>query len=160
MKRLILTVVGLIVAIALSFVWYQSVHAPVEFAFIELTSPDGDVVQLQVEVADDAQERMTGLMNRNSLPDGQGMVFVFDEPAYPAGGLGELSFWMKNTLIPLDILYFDNDGKFVSRTTMSPCVTQECPLYPSAGPASFALEVNAGEVRTASVGEGWMLDID
>lgn len=153
MKRLILFVVGLIIVLAISFAWYQSVHAPVgSLVPITLVSPGGEAVDLQVEIADDNQERMTGLMNRSSLPSGQGMVFVFDEPE-------QLAFWMKHTLIPLDILYFDGDGRFVSRTTMSPCITEDCPTYTSGKPAAFALEVNAAEARTASVTEGWNLHI-
>lgn len=153
-KRIALLIGGLILLLALSSIWYQRAHAPqgqsLPTEFVTLQSPDGEVVRVEVEVADDEEEHRVGLMYRTSLPEGKGMVFVFNEPQ-------DRSFWMKNTLIPLDILYFDGEGMFVSRTTMSPCTTVECPSYPSLGPARFALEVNAAEPLTAGVAEGWKL---
>lgn len=118
-----------------------------------LVSPAGENVTLAVEIADDPQERETGLMHRTALPAGTGMLFVFEREQ-------QLSFWMKNTLIPLDILFFDRDGRFVSRASMTPCVTDPCPLTPAGAPVQYALEVNRNEVKTAEVGEGWMLRMD
>lgn len=66
-----------------------------------------------------------------------------------------LSFWMKNTLIPLDIFYFDARGQIVSATTMEPCKADPCPSYSSEGAAQFALEVAAGFLDTN--GEEWKL---
>lgn len=153
MKRAVVIALGIALVLGLSLFWYRSVHAPVETedgASVVLTGPDNKAVTIDVEIADDQAERARGLMDRDRLQDGSGMLFVFDEPQ-------DLTFWMKNTRIPLDILYFDGNGKFVSRTTMSPCSTPECPLYPSDGPARWALEVNAGEPLTAQVGDRWTL---
>ncbi len=153
-RRIIFGIIGLVVFLGLSSLWYQRAHAPerqdVSGVHVILRSPDGDEVRVPVDVADTDDERRMGLMFREDLPDGQGMVFVFDEPQ-------DRAFWMKNTLIPLDILYFDGDGMFVSRMMMSPCTTPECPSYPSGQPAQFALEVNAGEPLTDQVGRGWQL---
>ena len=115
---------------------------------LTLLSPTGQRIELRVEVADSDEERSRGLMFREELSEGHGMLFVFDGPQM-------LSFWMKNTVIPLDILFFDEGGKLVSTATMEPCVTERCPIYASGGEAQFALEVPAGFVDRYGVGDGW-----
>lgn len=92
-----------------------------------------------VELAESQQKQALGLMFRDSLPDDHGMLFIF-----PAESLR--SFWMKNTRIPLDIMYFDEDLKLVSvAENAQPCRTRRCPNYPSEGPAKYVLELNAGK---------------
>jgi len=93
-------------------------------------------------VADDSAEQQRGLMfitadQMAPLPDGtkRGMLFKFDRER-------EMSFWMKNTIIPLDIVYLDADGVAVSMYTMAPLDTS-VNRYPSLQPAQFAIEVNA-----------------
>ncbi|MCZ8319467.1 MAG: DUF192 domain-containing protein [Lysobacteraceae bacterium] len=92
-----------------------------------------------VEVADDFNERARGLMYREHLAPDAGMLFVHEreEP---------LAYWMKNTRIPLDILYFDRKRRFVSmQAGVPPCSAGDaCPSYPSTGPAKYVLELNAG----------------
>lgn len=105
---------------------------------------------VQAELARTDAERSTGLMHRTHLDADAGMLFVFDEPQ-------ELSFWMKNTLIPLDIAFFDAAGTFVSATSMEPCRADPCPSYPSYGAATYALEVNEGFLKKHGVREGWMM---
>lgn len=143
-----------LIAVLVSFVLVQRVSAPVQRPdrkTITLTAPDGRAVSLSVEVADDATERALGLMDRSHLTDGTGMLFVFE-------GAAPRSFWMKRTHIPLDILFFDEDGLFVSRASMDPCAADPCVTYDSAEPARYALEVNRGEALTADAGTGWTLD--
>lgn len=96
-----------------------------------------NIVPLRVEIADDTQERAVGLQDRASLKRNHGMLFVFEEEK-------PLTFWMKDTLIPLDVLYFDAEGNFVSMNTMEPCTEDPCDTYPSTRPAKYALELNAG----------------
>ena len=101
-----------------------------------------------VEIAADYHSRMRGLMFRESLPERSGMLFVFASE-YPQ------SFWMKNTLIPLDILYFDSTLSLVSVSADTPpCEVRLCPSYPSAGPARFVLELNAGEAARLQLKPG------
>ena len=103
--------------------------------------------RFKVEIADDDAERMRGLMFRDSLAEDRGMLFIFEreEP---------LAFWMKNTKIPLDIIYFDADRKLVSVATAPPCGTPQCPNYPSDAPARYTLELKAGTVRKLGARRG------
>ena len=119
---------------------------------VRLTAPDGHTISVVTEVADDDAERERGLMGRTSLQDGHGMVFLFDAEQ-------QLYFWMKDTLIPLDVLYFDADGRYVSAATMPPCQTDPCSNYASARPAKTALEVPAGFVAKNGVGAGWSIEL-
>lgn len=101
-----------------------------------------------VELAKDDYSRMRGLMFRESMPRDAGMLFVF-ESEYPQ------AFWMKNTLIALDILYFDSAAKLVSMSTYTPpCKTAYCPSYPSSGAARYVLELNAGEAEKLQLQPG------
>ncbi len=88
-----------------------------------------------VEIADDPAERSRGLMHRESLPEDQGMLFVYPEQR------DNLGFWMKNTLIPLDIAFIDRELRIVDIQRMEPL--DETTRY-SAAPAMYALEMNAG----------------
>ena len=97
--------------------------------------------QYIVELAQSHPERMRGLMFREALAEDHGMLFVFEREQ-------PLAFWMKNTLIPLDILYFDDAFRLVSITADTPpCRTAYCPSYPSARPARYVLELNAGQAK-------------
>jgi len=117
---------------------------------IALTGRESTRITVEAEIADEPSEHERGLMGRTVLPEGTGMLFVFGEER-------TLSFWMKNTLIPLDIIFFDADGAFVSGMTMTPCEEDPCPVYASSEPASMALEVPSGFIRTYLVGQGWHL---
>ena len=94
-------------------------------------------VTYQVAVADTRDLRRLGLMNVEDLGTLDGMIFVYGEEI-------QVGHWMKDTLIPLDIAYFDGAGNLVSFTTMIPCEVQDCPTYPAAGPSFYAVEVAAG----------------
>jgi uncharacterized protein len=93
--------------------------------------------RIQVEIADSAETRSIGLMNRDELAEYSGMLFIFEKEQ-------PLSFWMKNTLIPLDIYYIDENWRIVDIQYMTPCSSDPCPSYPSAAPAKYALEINGG----------------
>ncbi len=117
---------------------------------IALIGPNEKAVTVTVEVADDPEERQQGLMNREALEPDSGMLFIFDEP-------GVLTFWMKDTLIPLDILFFGPQGYYLGGGTMLPCTEEPCEKYNSPDGASLALEVAAGFQEFYGVGEDWQI---
>jgi YVTN family beta-propeller protein len=112
------------------------------------------IAHVFVEVADDPDETMRGLMFRKHLAWNAGMLFAFpnEEPR---------TFWMKNTLIPLDMIFVDSNLKIVNiKENVPPCgQVDECPLYPSQEPAQYVLEVNAGFVQENGITIGDQLDV-
>lgn len=116
-----------------------------EFATVSLVPSDGERVELEVEIADDERERQRGLMERTELAENVGMLFVFEQQQ-------QLSFWMKNTFIPLSVAYIDSEGRIIDVQDMEPLDTTR---HPSAEPAMYALEVNQGffEERGIEVGD-------
>jgi uncharacterized membrane protein (UPF0127 family) len=99
---------------------------------------DGHV--FYVEVADTDAERARGLMGRTSLPRDAGMLFVWEGEAYR-------SFWMKDTLVPLDVLFISGAGTVVDIHHMEAqpgASDSELRRYPSSQPARYALEINYG----------------
>lgn len=106
-----------------------------------------------VEIADTQQKQALGLMYRDSMDADKGMLFIFPNEA-------RRSFWMKNTRIPLDIMYFDEKLRMVSISANTPpCKISRCPSYPSTGPAMYVLELNAGVAAQLGVGPGATLTI-
>ncbi|MGF6711564.1 uncharacterized membrane protein (UPF0127 family) [Luteibacter sp. W1I16] len=94
--------------------------------------------RFSTEFATDDASRELGLMNRTSLAADHSMLFIFADEQPRA-------FWMKNTLIPLDILYFDKARKLVSmQLNAQPCKSDPCAIYPSDGAARYVLELPAG----------------
>ena len=102
-----------------------------------------------VEVADDDAERARGLMFRDAMPAERGMLFIHEREEPQA-------YWMKNTRIPLDILYFDDMRKLVAQQRdVPPCsLGDACPPYPSDAPARYVLELNAGEAARLQLQDG------
>ncbi len=113
--------------------------------------PSGAVYRL--ELAKTSQEQAQGLMFRESLPARSGMLFLF-----PEGGVHK--FWMKNTMIPLDMIWMDPAGRvlFVSADT-PPCKSDPCPSYGPDGPASSVLEIAGGMARKEGVAVGSTLKL-
>ena len=99
---------------------------------------------MKVELAVDEAQRAQGLMYRKSMPKEEGMLFVFEEPAYQ-------SFWMKNTLIPLSIAFMDKDGVILNILDMEP---QNEDPHVSDGAATYALETNKGWFKEKGVKAG------
>lgn len=110
---------------------------PEPLAGFDLTTVGLGGGELLVAVADDPRERAQGLMFVDSLGDLDGMLFVFESDVLTG-------FWMKDTLISLDIAFFSADGVLIDGFTMEPCEADPCPLYRPGGPYRYALEMPAG----------------
>lgn len=89
-----------------------------------------------IEIADTPEERQLGLMYRKQLPELSGMLFVFQQP-------GQYNFWMKNTLIPLDMIWIDNQNKIIDIKQATPCTADPCPTYNPQWASSYVLELNS-----------------
>jgi uncharacterized membrane protein (UPF0127 family) len=100
-----------------------------------------DGVEFRPELALTSDSRSLGLMHRKRAP-ADGMLFVF--PDNTTGG-----FWMKNTLVPLRIAFFDAKGVRVRQLSMTPCRTESCPIYSPRRVYRFALELRAADTRPA-----------
>jgi uncharacterized membrane protein (UPF0127 family) len=106
------------------------------------------------ELALDDASREHGLMDRTKLAADHSMLFVFpnSEMRY---------FWMKNTLIPLDILYFDKDRKLIAiAAEAQPCKADPCKVYSSYGSAQYVLELAGGVAKQAHIQVGDELTIN
>jgi uncharacterized membrane protein (UPF0127 family) len=115
-----------------------------------LVKAAGDTIRkIDIEIADIESERTIGLMHRRSMPDTQGMLFIFEreEPR---------SFWMRNTLIGLDILYIKEDGTIESIAKY--CVPKSEKSIPSRGPALYVLELIEGFCDIYGVAVGDRID--
>jgi uncharacterized protein len=128
MKR---QIIALLIALAIGLV-----------IFFLINEDDGSKVCFDdncfvVEVVDTQAEREKGLMYRESLDRKAGMLFIFEEE-------GNYPFWMKNTLIPLDIIWIGSDGIVVDIKTAVPCESDPCPITGHEGAALYVLEINAG----------------
>lgn len=109
--------------------------------------------KFSVEIADTSEKTALGLMFRDNMPSDHGMLFIFPAEA-------PRSFWMKNTRISLDIMYFDKELKLVSISADTPpCKVSRCPSYPSVIPAKYVLELNAGTASKLGVNLGDTLTI-
>jgi uncharacterized protein len=120
---------------------------PSDLPTVTIDTSGGKKVEVRVEIADGLLERERGLMDRTSLGEDRGMLFVFrrEQP---------LSFWMKDTRIPLSIAYIDSKGRITDILDMKP-LDDKPPHYVSSEPVQYALEVNQGffDDRGVKVGD-------
>ncbi len=113
-------------------------------------------MQLAVEEADTPGERQQGLMGLTSLGANEGMIFTFGDVA---DGPVRSEFWMKDTLIPLSVAFWDEDGLIVGIRDMDPCTEDPCPTYGSPEPFVGALEVNVGFFEEHGVTTGDRIEL-
>ncbi len=142
----------LVLALLLTACGSGSAPATGDRAILRITTAEG-VATLQVEIADSPEERAEGLSNRTSMPADAGMAFLWDEPV-------EAQFWMKDTLIPLQIAFWDEEGRIVGLFEMEPCEADPCRTYGPGDPFIGAVEANAGWFTTHGVRVGDTVELD
>ncbi len=134
-KTLAIALIVVFVGFFLAYVSY--VHQRNKYVEI---SADNKSVYISAELAGTQEEWQRGLMYRTYLPENSGMLFIFPDEQ-------QRSFWMKNTLIPLDIIFASSNMSIVDiKENFQPCEADPCPSYVSK-PAMYVLEVNGGFVE-------------
>src|SRR4029077_16484265 len=134
----------LVGTLALAVLGSPGALSAVELEPLEIVSKSG-VHTFGVEMAATPQEQATGLMFRRELPEGQGMLFDFHQEQ-------PTSFWMKNTYIPLDMIFIRGDGRIL-RIAENTVPLSEA-LVPSGGPVRAVLEVIAGTAKKLGIAPG------
>lgn len=120
---------------------------PFPVATVALHPRTGPPVEVAVHVAADRATRQRGLMGREHVPAGTGMLFVYPEDTDGA-------FWMKDTLVDLSIAFAEDSGRIVRILDMEPCTATPCPVYAPGQPYRTALEVPQGFFADVGVREG------
>ena len=106
-----------------------------------------------VQIADSPSERQRGLMEIPSMPEGEGMLFIFESQA-------RHSFWMKDTKIALDIIWINAQKEIVEIATLQPCAVDACPSYTPSANALYVLEINAGLAEKLNIATGNRVTIE
>jgi uncharacterized membrane protein (UPF0127 family) len=114
------------------------------------TAADGTVCELCLWLADDDDRRARGLMFVTDLGPADAMAFVYDAPRTG-------SFWMKNTLLPLSIAFFDADGRHLDEFDMDPCTDDPCDRYRTPNDFLIAVEAEQGGLAELGIGPGSVL---
>ena len=114
-------------------------------ATIHIKTAHGDKLSLVVEVASTARQRARGLMGREELSDSEGMLFIWPDTAIR-------QFWMKDTILSLDILFFDKDGTLVHMAERQQPYSEA--LIPSLMPVRYVLELPAGDAMRRQIALG------
>ncbi len=110
-------------------------------------------IEIGLEVATTPEQQALGLMHRTELGDKRGMLFPFKQ-SRPVG------FWMKNTLIPLDIIYLRDQTVVTIHANVPPCKVQQCPTYQSKGSVNQVIELEAGQAETLGIKEGDRINVE
>ena len=146
MRQVFFIMLGLLLAAACS-TNVDTSRASVSFA---TSSGESEVL---VEVAQTPLELQQGLMYRESLDENSGMIFLFDNDHVR-------TFWMKNTLIPLDMIFVHSNGTIVKIHTAQPCSADPCATYSSEEPAQYVIEVNAGHAALNNITVGSQVELN
>jgi uncharacterized membrane protein (UPF0127 family) len=121
---------------------------PASGRYAYLLEPAGrPAARVSLEVAADEASRQRGLSNRSELPAGTGMAFLFPRDT-------TVRFWMKDTLVPLQIAFVGGDGRVVGLFEMPPCHQDPCPTYGPTMPYRYAVELPSGSFTAAGIRQG------
>ena len=123
-----------------------------ELVAATVTTADGEICDLCLWLAETPLQRASGLMFVTDLGGADGMAF-----RYPWPHTG--NFWMKNTVLPLSIAFFDPDGGYIDEFDMEPCTTPTCPRYRTPRDFLVAIETVQGDLADIGIGPGSTLDV-
>lgn len=141
----------IILAVVLIILLIIGVYFVLKKEVVEINFGKGNL-KVKAEVAETLWEQTRGLMGRKHLGEFEGMLFVFTNEA-------PRSFWMKNTYIPLDLIFISQEKKIVEiKPNFEPCQESDCPIYRSQASAKYVLEVNGGFCEKHQIEVGDELD--
>lgn len=134
----------------------EKFHHPVQFEKLKIILTYKKLKkEMTVDLAQTTQQHSYGMMNRTSLTPDEGMLFQFPDSQVR-------DFWMKDTLVDLDIAYFDQNKKIIDIQTMKAVTSvlqTDLPTYPSSGPAQYALEMKSGWFKKNGFARGTLMVI-
>lgn len=147
-QRKIFLIIAIMLTAIFLFYWYFGERNTNNLQKVVFYQNSQKITEIFVEVADSAFLREKGLMYRKTLPENQGMLFIFPEKDHH-------SFWMKNTLIPLDLIFLDENKTIVSIIrNVLPCKENPCPVYQPKEKSQYVIEVNSGFCDKYNLQEG------
>jgi len=154
-KQLVFGVGGIAVILLLIFfnlsTFYTTLATPEESNTVEICFLQGNCIQAEKAIS--FIEQSEGLMFRESLSQDKGMLFIYSSS-------NKKTFWMKNTLIPLDIIWLSPEKKILGFAAATPCLEDPCPRYSSPENTQFVLEVNQGVFQTQGLAIGQKLEFE
>lgn len=152
-KRPFIIIATILIAAFFGIMIYQQYQKFLEKNSVTIYTGIGQV-KIRIEYAQTPEKQKQGLAERALLDKNSGMLFVFPDEKVR-------EFWMKDTLIPLDIIFISTNGRINEIITMKPCApdASTCPTYTSKESARFAIEVNAGFSQKNKIIEGDILEI-
>ena len=148
-NKIILSVMAVSMLLALGVSFYE--HSMEDFETVVVKTKQGKEHVLKVEIADTPEERAKGLMFRDVMPENHGMLFKFGDPRV-------LSFWMKNTYIPLDIIFIASNGSIKKIHKMATPKSLE--KISSEVPVLSVLEINGGLSKKLGIKKGDRIILD
>lgn len=155
MKKAVIGIIVVIVIVSAAF-FVICVDGSKSLALVKFQLPDSGCLTIICEVAENSEELTKGLAEREKLAEDRGMVFVYESP-------GNRSFWMKNTPIPLDIIFIAADGIVINVEEADVALggaDNKLRSYHSAGPAKWVVEINKGICARHGIGRGTRVVIE
>ena len=149
-KNLIFSLVAVVLLAVFGFFLLRQNKLPlVNIVFL---NEGNKAVEISAEIAKTKQQLAVGLSRRKEMPENQGMLFLFDEEQF-------LAFWMKDTFIPLDLIFLNKDKQIVKIVKLAqPCEGENCPSYFSDFESQYVIEAKGGFCEKYSITETTIVD--